>query len=71
MKLINTPEPLTESDLKLMGCDFTNWPEECFDPSLFVDDNAKYQECMQIAGCSSGVGARRPFADSLVFRRKG
>lgn len=42
VKLINQPDPYSESDLKLMGCDFTNWPEECFDPELFVNDNAKY-----------------------------
>ena len=63
--------PNTESDLSLFGCNFENWPEQCWSPTLYVDDYDAYQMCFELAGCSDlGANARRPFFDLMTLRRK-
>ncbi len=53
------------------GCDFSQWPTECWAEDLFTEDHDLYIECLEIAGCGGGVNAmRRPMYDKMSFRRK-
>lgn len=54
----------SESDLTLLGCNFDNWPDYCWSPTLYVDDYEEYVKCMEMAGCGDdGSNRRRPFFD--------
>ena len=58
--------------MTLNGCDFSQWPNECWSPTLYVDDYDMYMKCYEMAGCddTAGSSARRPFFDLMAFRRK-
>ncbi len=53
----------------MVGCDFSNLPDECYSKTLYKDDYDLYKQCYALAGCN-GVQAKRPMYDMFTWRRK-